>query len=86
MLLHLSPLFLFVILNAYNIAYIKASGKFWWAFFLRVSGSFVVLLSFYILRLFSDSVIIVALSLIWGYVGMFLISFVLEIRLRKAMC
>ncbi len=83
MLLHLSPFFLFVMLNAYNIAYIKASGKFWWAFFLRVSGSFVVLLSFYILKLFSDSVIIVALSLIWGYVGMFLISFVLELRLRK---
>jgi len=83
MLLHLSPFFLFVMLNAYNIAYIKASGKFWWALFLRVSGSFVVLLSFYTLKLFSDSVIIVPLSLIWGYVGMFLISFVLELRLRK---
>lgn len=86
MLLHLSPFFLFVMLNAYNIAYIKASGKFWWAFFLRVSGNFVVLLSFYILKFFSDSVIIVALSLIWGYVGMFLISFILELRLRKGKC
>jgi O-antigen/teichoic acid export membrane protein len=83
MLLHLSPFFVFVMLNAYNIAYIKASGQFWWAFFLRVGGSFIVLLSFYTLRLFYDSVIIVVLSLIWGYVGMFIISFVLERRLRK---
>jgi O-antigen/teichoic acid export membrane protein len=83
MLLHLSPFFLFVMLNAYNIAYIKASGKFWWAFFLRVSGSFFVLLSFYTLKLFTDSIIIVVLSLIWGYVGMFLISFWLERRLRQ---
>jgi O-antigen/teichoic acid export membrane protein len=84
LLLHLSPFFLFVMLNAYNIAYIKASGKFWWAFFLRISGSFIVLISFYLLNLFSDSIIIVALSLIWGYVGMFIISFVLERRLRQA--
>ncbi len=83
MLLHLSPFFIFVMLNAYNIAYIKASGQFWWAFFLRVSGSFVVLISFYTLQFFSDSIIIVVLSLIWGYVGMFLISFWLERRLRK---
>ncbi|HFC92499.1 MAG TPA: hypothetical protein ENJ51_06775 [Leucothrix mucor] len=84
MLLHLSPFFVFVMLNAYNISYIKASGKFWWAFFLRVSGSFMVLLSFYLLKQFSDSIIIVALSLIWGYVGMFIISFLLERRLRRA--
>ena len=85
MLLHLSPFFIFVMLNAYNIAYIKASGKFWWAFFLRISGSFIVLLSFYTLHLFSDSIIIVALSLIWGYMGMFIISFFLERRLRMAL-
>jgi O-antigen/teichoic acid export membrane protein len=83
MLLHISPFFLFVMLNAYNIAYIKASGKFWWAFFLRVSGSLFVLISFYTLKLFTDSIIIVVLSLIWGYVGMFSISFWLERRLRK---
>jgi len=82
MLLHLSPFFLFVMLNAYNIAYIKASGKFWWAFFLRVSGSLFVLSSFFVLKLFTDSIIIVVLSLIWGYVGMFSISFWLERRLR----
>jgi O-antigen/teichoic acid export membrane protein len=83
MLLHLSPFFVFVMLNAYNIAYIKASGKFWWAFLLRVSGSFIVLTSFYTLKLFSDSIIIVALSLIWGYVGMFVLSFILERKLRN---
>ena len=83
MLLHLSLFFIFVMLNAYNIAYIKASGKFWWALFLRVSGSFILLLSFYTLKLFSDSIIIVILSLIWAYVGMFLISFWLEIKLRR---
>ncbi len=83
MLLHLSPFFIFVMLNAYNIAYIKASGKFWWAFFLRIGGNFMVLISFYTLQLFSDSIIIVILSLIWGYVGMFLVSFWLELKLRK---
>lgn len=84
MLLHLSPFFVFVMINAYNIAYIKASGQFWWAFFLRVGGSFMVLLSFYSLKLFTDSIVIVVLSLIWGYVGMFMISFWLERRLRLA--
>jgi O-antigen/teichoic acid export membrane protein len=84
MLLHLSPFFVFVMLNAYNISYIKASGKFWWAFLLRISGSFIVLTSFYTLKLFSDSIIIVALSLIWGYVGMFILSFILERKLRKS--
>ena len=83
MLLHLTPFFIFVMLNAYNIAYIKASGKFWWAFFLRIGGNFMVLISFYTLQLFSNSIIIVILSLIWGYVGMFLVSFFLELKLRK---
>jgi O-antigen/teichoic acid export membrane protein len=83
MLLHLSFFFIFVMLNAYNIAYIKASGKFLWAFLIRLSGSVLTLCIFYILYSFSQSVIIVLLSLIWGYVGMFILSFILERKLLK---
>jgi O-antigen/teichoic acid export membrane protein len=84
MLIHLSFFYIFVILNAYNISYIKASGKFWWALWIRLSGSISMLCIFFILHYFSHSVITVILSLIWGYVIMFAISFLLETKLRKS--
>ena len=70
-------------LNAYNIAYIKASGKFLWALFIRLSGSVIVVIVFYILHSFTHSVINVVLSLIWGYIGMYIISFWFEYKLRQ---
>jgi O-antigen/teichoic acid export membrane protein len=83
MLLHISFFFVFVMLNAYNIAYIKASGKFLWALFIRLSGSVIVVIVFYILHSFTHSVINVVLSLIWGYIGMYIISFWFEYKLRQ---
>ena len=83
MLVHLSFFFIFVILNAYQISFIKANGKFFWALTVRIIGILCLVLIFYILELFSSNVINVVLALIWGYGAMFCLSFIMELILIK---
>jgi O-antigen/teichoic acid export membrane protein len=84
MIVHLSFFFIFVILNAYQIAFIKASGDFMSALLIRLSGLVALVVIFYgIYYLYEKSVIAVILALIGGYVMMFGISFFVERRILK---
>jgi O-antigen/teichoic acid export membrane protein len=75
---HLSFFFVFIMLNAYQVAFIKASGAFGFALFIRLSGLGFFVLFFYITHYFSQSSISVVFGLAMAYLGMFLLSWVIE--------
>ncbi|MEY3090210.1 MAG: hypothetical protein RL113_526 [Pseudomonadota bacterium] len=75
---HLSFFFIFIMLNAYQVAFIKASGAFGYALFIRLSGLGFFVLFFYITRYFSESSIAVVFGLAMAYLGMFIFSWVIE--------
>jgi len=75
---HLSFFFIFIMLNAYQVAFIKASGAFAYALFIRLSGLTFFILFFYLTRYYSDSSISVVFGLAMAYFGMFMLSWIIE--------
>lgn len=82
---HLSFFFIFIMLNAYQVAFIKASGAFGLALLIRLSGIGFFLLFFYSTRYFSPSSIAVVFGLAMAYLGMFLLSWVIEKKIYRAL-
>ncbi|QQX79426.1 hypothetical protein JK628_18130 [Shewanella sp. KX20019] len=82
-LMHFSLFFGFMILNAFQVAYIKAHGHFLQSLAIRITGVMTLIAMFYILRQVTDNVVAVILAMGCGYVLMFIISSVLEYRLVK---
>ncbi|CAA6823373.1 MAG: Unknown protein [uncultured Sulfurovum sp.] len=82
---HLSFFFLFIMLNAYQVAFIKASGEFGFALFIRLSGLFFFIMFFYLTRYYSDSSISVVFGLAMAYLGMFLLSWLIEKKVYSKM-
>lgn len=80
---HLSFFFIFIMLNAYQIAFIKASGAFNLALYIRLSGLAFFLLAFYLTKFYSESSISVIFGLDIAYLGMFLFSWVSERKIIK---
>ena len=78
-LTHLSFFFIFIMLNAFQLSLIKASGGFAKALFIRVSGIALFIVAFYLTRLYSENSVSVIFGLALGYTGMFVLSFV-EVR------
>ncbi len=78
-LTHLSFFFIFIMLNAFQLSLIKASGAFGKALFVRVSGIALFVIAFYITRLYSENSVSVVFGLALGYTGMFVLSFI-EVR------
>ncbi len=78
---HLSFFFIFIMLNAYQIAFIKASGAFSMALYIRLSGIVFFVLTFYVTRMFSENSISVIFGLDVAYLGMFLFSWFVERRI-----
>lgn len=84
MIKHLSFFFIFLILNAFQISFIKASGAFMSALLIRLSGVVSLVVVFYILYyFFSHSIISVIIALVSSYVIMFSISYVVEKKILK---
>ncbi|MGD9717789.1 MAG: lipopolysaccharide biosynthesis protein [Sulfurimonadaceae bacterium] len=84
MLKHLAFFFIFLIVNAYQIAFIKASGAFMSALLIRLLGIVILVATFYAIYLFfSQSVISLIIALVFSYVGMFSVSFLLERKIFK---
>ncbi len=84
MLKHLSFFFVFLIVNAYQVAFIKASGAFLSALLIRILGVISLLGVFYIIYFFiSQSIISVIIALVSSYVIMFCASFVVERKILK---
>ncbi|MBT5934517.1 hypothetical protein [Sulfurimonas sp.] len=80
---HLSFFFIFIMLNAYQIAFIKASGAFRLALYIRLSGLAFFVISFYLTKLYSESSIVVVFGLDIAYLGMFLFSWIVERNINK---
>ncbi|MCL1092543.1 hypothetical protein [Shewanella kaireitica] len=80
-LMHFALFFGFMMLNAFQVAYIKAHGHFLQSLSIRVAGVVTLIAMFYILRVFTDNVVAVILAMGCGYLMMFIISSVIEYRL-----
>ena len=80
---HLSFFFIFIMLNAYQIAFIKASGAFNLALYIRLSGLVFFIGAFYITKHYSESSIAVIFGLDIAYLGMFLFSWLVERNILK---
>jgi len=74
-LTHLSFFFIFIILNAFQLSLIKASGAFTTALLIRLSGIGFFAIAFYLTRYFSESSVSVIIGLVLAYVGMYALSF-----------
>ena len=84
MIKHLSFFFIFLILNAYQVAFIKASGAFLSALFIRILGIVSLVIVFYVIYFFiSKSIISVIIALVSSYVVMFSVSYMVERRILK---
>ena len=82
-LLHFSLFFLFMMLNAYQLAFIKAQGRFTESLIIRISGILTLLSSFYLYCQFSDHILAIISALGTGYLMMFLLSSLLERQILK---
>jgi len=78
-LTHLSFFFIFIMLNAFQLSLIKASGGFEKSLYIRLSGIVLFILAFYITRFYSDNSVSVIFGLALGYLGMYVLSF-MEVR------
>jgi O-antigen/teichoic acid export membrane protein len=72
---HLSFFFVFIMLNAFQLSIIKASGAFGIALLIRISGILLFIVAFYLTRIYSQNSVSVVLGLALGYTGMFVLSF-----------
>jgi hypothetical protein len=70
-------------LNGYQLAFIKASGEFKMALYIRLSALLFFVATFYISQLFTQNVVSVVISLASSYVGMFAFSFYIEKKIMK---
>ncbi len=84
MIMHISFFFVFVILNAYQIAFIKASGDFVTALLVRLWGIASLVGIFYaIYTFYSKNIIAVIVALIGSYIAMFLVSWYKERKILE---
>jgi len=77
-LMHFSMFFVFMMLNAYQLAFIKAHGLFTQSLLIRLSGIAALIGSYYIYSRITDNVVAVILALGSGYLLMFILSSIVE--------
>lgn len=82
-LMHFSMFFIFMMLNGYQLAYIKARGLFLHSLFIRISGILALIGSYYGYTRLTDNVVAVILALGSGYLVMFILSTVIEHKVIK---
>jgi O-antigen/teichoic acid export membrane protein len=77
-LFHFSIFFVFMMLNAYQLAYIKANGKFTLSLLIRLMGIVTLVVAYYLLSKITENVIAIITALCSGYVVMFILSSIAE--------
>ena len=82
-LFHFSMFFVFMMLNAYQLAYIKAHGKFTLSLMIRISGIVTLVAAYYILSEFTANVVSIIVALCLGYVMMFILSTIEEKKILR---
>ena len=83
-LLHFSVFFIFMMLNAYQLAYIKAHGYFMHSLCIRICGIATLIFSFQLFSQFTDNVVAIIVALCSGYLMMFVFSSVIERQILKS--
>ncbi|QUM76833.1 hypothetical protein HWV00_11630 [Moritella sp. 24] len=83
-LLHFSLFFIFMMLNAYQLAYIKAHGHFMHSLCIRISGIVTLILSFELFSQFTENVVAIIVALCSGYLMMFILSSIVERHILKS--
>jgi O-antigen/teichoic acid export membrane protein len=77
-LFHFSIFFVFMMLNAYQLAYIKAHGKFTLSLLIRLMGIVTLVAAYYLLSKMTENVVAIITALCSGYVVMFILSSIAE--------
>lgn len=83
-LFHFSIFFIFMMLNAYQLAYIKANGHFKTSLFIRLTGIATLVVMFYVISAFTDNVVAIIIALCSGYLMMFILSSFKEKQIRES--
>ncbi|CAK1920225.1 hypothetical protein VCRA2130O400_2840004 [Vibrio crassostreae] len=76
--------FIFMMLNAYQLAYIKANGHFKTSLFIRLAGIAMLVIMFYVISAFTDNVVAIITALCSGYMMMFILSSFKEKQIRES--
>ncbi len=84
-LFHFSIFFIFMMLNAYQLAYIKANGYFKTSLFIRLSGIVTLVVMFYVISAFTHNVVAIIVALCLGYLMMFILSSFKEKQIRESL-
>lgn len=82
-LIHFSVFFVFMMLNAFQLAYIKANGFFLQSLMIRIAGIVTLVSSFYFYMQFTQNVVSIISALGTGYLIMFLFSSAVERKILK---
>ncbi|MEZ8738633.1 lipopolysaccharide biosynthesis protein [Photobacterium swingsii] len=82
-LFHFSIFFIFMMLNAYQLAYIKAHGHFTQSLVIRLSGIASLVIGYYGLSLFTNNVVAIIAALGLGYMMMFILSTLAERQILR---
>ncbi|MGF1833758.1 hypothetical protein [Photobacterium sanguinicancri] len=82
-LFHFSIFFIFMMLNAYQLAYIKAHGHFTQSLLIRLSGIVSLVIGYYGLSLFTNNIVAIIAALGLGYMMMFILSTIAERKILR---
>ncbi len=83
-LLHFSLFFIFMMLNGYQLAYIKAHGQFTQSLLIRAVGIVALVAAYYLVARFTTNVVAIIVALGLGYLVMFVLSTLAEQRILRA--
>lgn len=84
-LFHFSIFFIFMMLNGYQLAYIKAHGHFTQSLLIRLAGIVALVAAYYLVARFTTNVVAIIVALGLGYMAMFILSTLAERQILKSL-
>ena len=84
-LFHFSIFFIFMMLNGYQLAYIKAHGHFTQSLLIRLAGIVALVAAYYLVAEFTANVVAIIVALGLGYMVMFILSTLAERQILRSL-
>ncbi|MXV30681.1 hypothetical protein GS629_18165 [Aeromonas veronii] len=84
-LFHFSIFFIFMMLNGYQLAYIKAHGHFTQSLLIRLAGIVALVAAYYLVAEFTTNVVAIIVALGLGYMVMFILSTLAERQILRSL-
>ncbi|MGL5608296.1 MAG: hypothetical protein ACRDDN_09580 [Aeromonas veronii] len=84
-LFHFSIVFIFMMLNGYQLAYIKAHGHFTRSLLIRLAGIVALVAAYYLVAEFTANVVAIIVALGLGYMVMFILSTLAERQILRSL-